>query len=485
MGALDDLIASRTGGAGRALDSLIAKYQCGAAQPSMPRVPMSGLSPEEDTAALAEMNSRGPKPQPSFGQAAVDAYTRANNDPFGSFGGAVGKVGEKLGILDEGEGRGERFGRGFAQSLGPLGVEFAPLANAPRAARAPAPTPMPRPSVRSEAELRATGGARIGEAKQSTATVDPGELQQSWGGFTQSLRDAALKIDADLHPTAARIVPKIEEALQQPQSLDDLHILRQKAQAVIEAGVNRNGKPNQEGLIGIKLKSSIDDMIGRHPEGSKFKQGTSEYARAEKSAIITEAIEKAKTTAQWNRGDHAGAIRNAVKPLINNKANKNRWTKQEAADLRRLTRFGLMEMGGAFGSTGIAGLGLGRAMEVMLGIPPFALFAAGAPLRMGANARRLSQAERIAEKIRAGGPVAEGRLKQLGEKLNPKVLAHIMQDSEGAKRVAAWATSPSVQTARALGAYTSAKLKVPELAQRIASELQGDEQEVTMSLERP
>lgn len=442
--------------------------------PQSPRVPMSGLSPEEDASAWAEMNARGLRPQPTFTGRITDAITSAANDPGGALFGSIGKIGEKAGLLDEGEKRGERFGRALVQSLGPLGYEFAPISSVPRAAPVKA-TPMPRASVRSEAELRATGGARMGEAKQSASVVESPVLESSVAKFRDDLNSAALEIDPDLHPTAAKVMRKMDEAVANPMSLADLHRLRMKVQTVIENGVKPNGSANQEGLIGQKMKAAVDEMIAAHPEGATFKQGSSEYARAEQSSIITEALEKAKNTAQWQRGDHAGAIRNAVKPLLNNKRYKKTWTPEVRKALAKVRRFGTLEALGGLGSTGYAGFTLGRVAEAVVGLPPGVMFPFGYAARQSANANKARALEGVAEMIRAGGPVAERRLEKLNTLFTPKVLEHVAEKAEGAKRIAAWASSPTPQTARALAAYTSSKLNAPQLVERIMAELRNTE----------
>ena len=333
---------------------------------------------------------------------------------------------------------------------------------APALARSPA---IPKSAVRAESELLKTGGARMQEAKTSAATVSAEDLQASLDAFNAGLRKRNLRIHDKLHPTARAVYDDLELAVKSPQTMEELHYLRQLADDVA-------AKPGTEGMIGQRLKATIDDMIAKHPEGSTFAVGKNEYARGKKSQLITEALEKARATAQWRRGDHAGAIRNAVKPLLTNKKYRNYWTKEERKLLQDVQRFTFLEGFGGFGSTGYAGFALGRAIETMFGVPG-ALFLPGYAARQSVNAAKEAALKGVAERVRAGGPVEATRLEKLQKLFSQEVFEHLMKDKVGARRIAAWAANPTAQTARVLAAYTSAKLNVPEMAERIISELQG------------
>lgn len=341
---------------------------------------------------------------------------------------------------------------------------------APRAApdRPIEATPMPRASIRSEAELQATGGSRMGAAKKSEATVSPEDMQGALADFNAKLREASLRPHPKLHPKAAAVNEDLIAAAQSPQTLEELHYLRQLTDDVAAT-------PGVEGKIGMMMKSAVDSMIAKHPEGSSFKQGTSEFARAMKSKVITDALANAKNSTQYMRGDQAGAIRNAVKPLLDKKFKGGKyWTPGERRALEKVRRFGIEEgLGGLFGSTGAMGLAIGRVAETALGIPPTMAFPAGWALRQSANASKTQALEKVAEMVRAGGPVAQSRVQRVGELFSQKVFENLAGQKEGAKRIAAWALHPSSATSRALALYVATKLRVPDLAARIMAELQG------------
>lgn len=457
MNPFADLIPTKAAPGGNPFSDLI---------PQKPSAPLSGWSPEE----VAEVNARQPKPPEKL--SVGDAFWKAATDPVGALGDSASTIYQKLGGSEAWGNRLGRDVRDLIGSVGPLGVEFAGAPSVPRTIAQPKPTPMPRQSVRTSAELKSTGGARMQEAKTTPSEmVPPEEIADTVAKFKAGLNEKALVIDPDLYSTqTVAVANRIEQAATRPQSLTELHTLRQLADDIA-------AKPGTEGKIGMEMKTAIDDMIAKHPEGAKFAQGKSEYARAMKAQVVEDALKKASTTAQWNRGDKAGAIRNAVKPLLNNKGSKRLWTPEEEKALRQLSRFTGGEMLGAFGSQGYMGLVIGRLLETMLfGSPNMALFAAGAPFRAAANARRVSRMEGIAERIRAGGPVQASRLDRLSNLFRSDVLEHLMSKAEGAKRVTAWVRNPTVQTARALASYTSARLNVPQMTDRILAELQGTEQ---------
>jgi hypothetical protein len=455
-----------------------------------PRVPMSGVSPEDEAA----MYARKAPPEPSIGQKVIGAFTKAANDPFGAVGGAVGKIGERTGLLGQGsEARGERFGTALGQSLGPIGMEFAPLASAPRQAPARAPQPMPSGSVRTTEELKSTGGSRMGDAKKSTVALTPTQAGESLVGMAEKFKEKGLRINPDLHPTAAKVANRLRRLVASgssdpmsavtgtkpagptPATLQDLHELRQLTQDVIDAGLNpATRKPNTEGLMGRIMQQTIDDMIAKHPEGPEFLQGKGEYARGMKAQTIEKALDDASTTSQWASGNQAGAIRNAAAKLYKDK--NIRWTPEEKKQLRKLMRFSLMSPIAGMGSTGPMGFTLGRVVETILGIPPMMGYVAAIPARAANNAGKVSQMGRLSEMVRAGGPVQAGRFEKAKQLFSPKVFEHIAKDSEGAKRIRAWSMTPSAQTARALASYTAQKVGQPQLAERIFAELQGTDE---------
>jgi hypothetical protein len=395
---------------------------------------------------------------------------KVSSDPLGALGGSAETIATKLGMEPAWAARLGRDMRDLPAAMGPLGMEFAPASGVPRQPKPIAQTQaMPRAAVRTEEELLKTGGSRMGAAKQSEATVSAEDMQSSLAEFNKRLRGASLRVHPKLHSTAAPVYDDLLKASAAPQTLEELHYLRQMADDVA-------AKPGTEGKIGGMLKSTIDDIISKHPEGAKFAQGKTEYARAKKSQIITEAMEKARNSVLWDRGKESAALRHQIKSLLDNKQYKHIWSAEERAALKSAKARTLMEVFGGFGSKNISGAAFGRILEVGLTLPPGTLWVPGYFARNAANARSLQKLEDIGAKVRAGGEVQAKRVDQLKDLVSPKVLTHILGQAEGAKRVATWLSSPSAQTARALGAYMAQKLNVPNMAERIASELQGTEQ---------
>jgi hypothetical protein len=60
------------------------------------------------------------------------AIKKTNEDPAGALFSSVGKIGDKIGLFDNGEQKGKRFGKGLMDSLGPLGAEYNAALKLPR-----------------------------------------------------------------------------------------------------------------------------------------------------------------------------------------------------------------------------------------------------------------------------------------------------------------------------------------------------------------
>lgn len=443
-------------------------------QAGKPTVPMSGASPSQ----VAEMNARQPQDTAfPLGNPFTDPNTQL--DPGAAIAQSAAAVGKLFGLSDTSAQNMGRFAYQLPQSLGPLGTEFSPLSSVPTEAR---PMPkiaegMPQASVRTGEELKSSGVSNMNAAKASDVTIGPDVMQPIVTDLKTKLVNASLanrkdfSIDADLRPDAAKMLPKIEAAAEQPQNVQDLHELRMKIDGMIDNNIV-NGKPNQDAIIGMKMRDAVNAMIDAHPEGATFARGSSEYARAAKSQIIENALNKVR-----GAGDEATRNRAAMREVYNKYYKSGPFSKDELAAIRKAAGPGSFNPLGILAKAGlgttITGPAIGVAVAHILGIPPEALIAAGTVAHHLIDLRSSSAARRVGEMIRAGGPVAETRFNVLAHKLNPKVLADAIQDPEGFKRIASWVTSPTSKTAQAIGTYIAGRLRVPHLSTRIASELQG------------
>jgi hypothetical protein len=288
----------------------------------------------------------------------------------------------------------------------------------PRATR---PDTMPKASIRDQAELLSTGGARMNEAKLAEGSVPSEGLRASMSDLNARMQEAAIRPNTKLHPQASQVYGRMLDLVRAPKgdpmmskmpgyqppklkdaTMQELHELRQMAQDVQTNGWNRDlRQATAEGKLGAMMVKTVDDMISKHPAAEQFMVGKGEYARGMKSKSVESLITKASNTTQWDRGDHAGAIRNVVNTFL--KSRDARYlSPADIKELRRIKRYGFMDALAGQGSLSPMALTIGRAVEAMTGLPPTSLFFAGKFARDHINTQRPKMLENMAARIRAG-----------------------------------------------------------------------------------
>lgn len=303
-------------------------------------------------------------------------------------------------------------------------AEVSGMAPPMRAARATpkGPIPMPRASVREGPELLKTGGSRRNEAKKSDYAVPPEEVRSTLGGFHDRLAEKAMRIDKNLHPKSAAAFSEFVGLIRgkpadpmsgithtaatppEPATLQRLHEIRQRAQEAADDVHPGTRRPTADAAIGMELKKTIDEVIAKHPEGVEFARGTNEIARGLRDREIADAIDSAMQTATWNRGDHATAIRNALRPLY--KKYRHIWPKEDLAILKKAQKFGfLTDTMAGFASKGPGAMTFSRIAETSMLLPPFTLYPVAAAAKHVRNKRIEKLVNQLREQIRAGGPV--------------------------------------------------------------------------------
>jgi hypothetical protein len=269
------------------------------------------------------------------------------------------------------------------------------------------PDSMPRGSVRDQAELVGTGGGRMNASKKSEAVVPPEEILPAFSGFHTRLGEKGIRINKKLHPKTWDafqdftnfVRPKPMQENVRPATVLDLHEVRQQA-AIAAKDRHPDGKATADSMLANELIKTIDEVIAKHPEGDDFLMGKSELARGLKSEGLLNLVEQAKNTTQWDRGDHAGAIRNKINSYI--KTNKRFLTKKDIKELRHIKRFGFAEALGGQGSLSPMAMAIGRVVESVTGIPPGGLYVAGKLARETVNTSKIKELENMAARIRAG-----------------------------------------------------------------------------------
>lgn len=280
------------------------------------------------------------------------------------------------------------------------------------AAKAVEKTPsasMPRASIREEGELYKTGGERMNTAKRSEVPVHVDEVLKGLSGFHARLKEKGIRVSPKLHPKTNEALKEFSYFMRakpmkqdpEPATMLALHEVRQLAANAAEEIHPKSGRPTPDAMLANELLDTIDEVMANHPEWENFARGKNEISRSLKSQSIMRIGKKARNSTQWDRGDQAGAIRNAVNSFL--KSPEARFlTKEDIAELNRIKKYGLTEMVGGQGSLSPMALLIGRGLETMTGLPYGSLYVAGGIARQAANAKKSNMLERMSERIRAG-----------------------------------------------------------------------------------
>jgi hypothetical protein len=325
------------------------------------------------------------------------------------------------GKVDPQSDEGGRRALGFAMATLPSNVARGPRMRpgAPESVGAKLTVPT---AQEAEASLLKSGGRQMNVSKQIEGAVDHADLRAAMTNLNSEMKLAALHPNSKLHPAANDLYGRMLDMVRAPKgdplakpgftnmpappmkqaSMEELHELRQIADDVIGKGWNpATRSATSEGKLGAMMKDTIDEMIAKHPGSDMLMAGKNEYARGMKSKSITNLLDKASKTTQWDRGDHAGAIRNQVNSFLKSKDSRF-LSKDDIKELRKIKKYGFTEALGGQGSAAPMALVIGRVLESMFGIPPGGLFIAGKLARDSINSSKPAQLERMAQRIREG-----------------------------------------------------------------------------------
>jgi hypothetical protein len=317
------------------------------------------------------------------------------------------------GRVDPNSDEGLQRSLGFAGAV-TLGGKFGPSRPTPMATS----KGMPRASVRDEAELLTTGGARIEEAKLNPAKVDAEAIGSPMQGFRDATKTTVIE-----NPTINNIAKRLEKAYtpkkpgalapmtkvppkeRPPVTLTELHGHQQRLDDVINGpGKSQDGRLNEQGRAAIELKKAVTSMIDNHPESTSFKIGKHEYHRGKMSQSMDDIQKGAEGRSMWRNGDEAGALQAEIQAFLKNKKNRYALTPDVRRKLDVLSRDNKGKLVGAFGSKNIGGFAFARGVETMFGAPGI-MAIPGHFARQDRNARIIKEFGKLMEEIRAGGAV--------------------------------------------------------------------------------
>jgi hypothetical protein len=461
--------------------------------------PMSGWSPDQ----VAELNARKPAPD-TFLQDQLGRITSLDPTEWGAAAGAtVGRIGEKLGLLDEGEGKGEKFGRAAVDSLGPAGMEFAPLHGrlSPKAVGAPElrdaslqdrintiPQPKQPISVGSKAatptpkELHDQARGLYRQVENSGVVIRPERFGELISGIADDLNKGRLNTDIPLTmPNAQRVLKTLAaESGKQPnlanfQTYEDLATDLLNSQNKAEARVG-----------GIILKRLEDfqrtltetDLVGtaKVAPSQAFvmkKQADTLWGRYRKSQTLNELMERAinRVGANYNQAGLDTALRQEYKNLANSPKQRKWFSEQEMEAVLKVVRGDRWQQFvrnvGRFAPRGPVSGGVMGAVGVTA--PAFVIPAwLTAEVAKAASTRKtLKNVDEARKLVATGGDT----LKTL---LSPQVHSHLSRNKRVAELMKRWAMDGgSVNASRILAVAIAKELKVPDLVPRIMQELQG------------
>ncbi len=233
--------------------------------------------------------------------------------------------------------------------------------------------------------LKNNADAILAAAKKEDFTILPSALVRLASKMENTLREAGGSgaPAGKLNPGTDAVMTDIMDAATSghPMTMNDLERWRR---AINLAGKN---KLTADPAMAAKMRSDMQDFVDTLPlsdiaaSGQQVLAGTNvaqrtaalwksyrqTYSSMSKGEQIDGLIERAKNSDKWGKGDHAGAIRDSFRTLLN--SNEMRFfTKAEQKAIRNATRMspteaiaslaGRFSIFGASTKTGIMGMGL-------------------------------------------------------------------------------------------------------------------------------
>jgi hypothetical protein len=466
--------------------------------------PMSGWTPDQVT----ELNARKPAPD-TFMQEQVGRLTSLDPTEWGAaVGASVGRIGEKIGLLDEGESKGERFGRAAVDSIGPAGIEFAPLHGrlSPKAVGTPelrdaslqdrinkVPQPTQPISVGSKAAFPTPNelhdGARklYKQVEDSGVVVRPERFQELIAGIAGDLNKGRLNTDIPLAmPEANRVLKTLaaESGGGKQPSLANFQTYESLAEDLLSS--TNKAEARVGGIILKRLEDfqrtlSEKDLVGTAKISPSHafvmkKQADTLWGRFEKSKTLNELTQRAlnKVGANYNQAGMETALRQEYRALADNPSRRKWFNDDEMEALLKVVRGERWQKtvrnAGRFAPRGPVSGGLMSIVGMSHPALVIPAWLTAEVAKFSSTRKTLKNVDEARKLVATGGDT----LKTL---LSPQVHDHLSRNKRIAKLMEQWAVNGgSVNASRVLAVAIAKELKVPDLVPRIMQELQGTTQ---------
>lgn len=275
----------------------------------------------------------------------------------------------------------------------------------------------PPPAAPTIPELKAGATAAYQAAKDAGVQI----AQPSFGRAVQDIGMAAREagIDKTLHPKASAVLSRFAEAAETAPSLGEVEILRRVAK-----GASGSIEPDER-RIGKLIVGKLDNYVGGLKEGDliagdakqaveALSEARGLWARARKSEMLAEAIEKAdlRAASTGSGGNVENAIRQNVRGLLTGK-NARSFSADERAAMEAVVRGtgpqNAARLVGKLSPSGnglMAALGIGAtAANPMMAAAPMAGMAAKAFADRGTK----RNVDLLAQLVANGGKVPEAQ----------------------------------------------------------------------------
>lgn len=265
-------------------------------------------------------------------------------------------------------------------------------------------------SIPTEDELKNTANSLYTNAKNAGVNISSDAYDNLVGNINSAVTEAGTH--PHLHPKVAAALSALDDAKGTDIPLGDMERLRR-----IANGAAKSIEPDERRVAGVIL-DKIDDFMdnlksdqvssGDSSVAGTLSEARATWAKLRKSQTVSDAIERAKNTAEAQRGNLAAGLRSQFKMLVNNQKLMRGFSPDEQQAIRDVARVGTitgpMAALGALRPRGWIGLSemAGAVAHPEAGAPLLATALAGEASQRGLNAITSNQAARVGAMIRAG-----------------------------------------------------------------------------------